>query len=108
MNYIFGGYFMTITKNNTANGKELVVSGRIDTVTAPELQAGLIPEFAEVKEITLNLSAVNYISSAGLRVLLAAEKESKKRGGKFVLTGVIPEVREVFDMTGFSDILTIE
>jgi anti-sigma B factor antagonist len=99
---------MTITKNNTANGKELVVSGRIDTVTAPELQVGLIPEFAEVKEITLNLSAVNYISSAGLRVLLAAEKESKKRGAKFVLTGVIPEVQEVFDMTGFSDILTIE
>ncbi|MDR0974277.1 MAG: STAS domain-containing protein [Ruminococcus sp.] len=99
---------METTKNAVANGIEIVVSGRIDTVTAPDLQTALLPEFADVKEITLNLAAVNYISSAGLRVLLAAEKESKKRGGKFIITGVIPEVQDVFDMTGFSDILTIE
>ncbi|MDR0904198.1 MAG: STAS domain-containing protein [Ruminococcus sp.] len=99
---------MNITKNSTSSGLELVVSGRIDTVTAPDLQVELIPAFAEKADVTLNLAAVNYISSAGLRVLLAAQKESKKQNKKFVVTGVIPEVQEVFDMTGFSDILTIE
>jgi anti-sigma B factor antagonist len=98
---------MNIEKK-TGSGTEIVVSGRIDTITAPDLQIALIPEFAETKEITLNLSGVNYISSAGLRILLAAEKESKKRGCKFVLTGVIPEVMDIFKITGFADILTIE
>jgi anti-sigma B factor antagonist len=99
---------MEVKKNMTPAGTELVVTGRIDTVTAPDLQAVLMPEFSQMKDITLNLSAVNYISSAGLRVLLAAQKESKKQGVKFVLTGVIDEVMEVFRMTGFNDILTIE
>ncbi|MDR0987328.1 MAG: STAS domain-containing protein [Ruminococcus sp.] len=99
---------MDITKNSTSNGTEFVVKGRIDTVTAPDLQAALLPEFQTANTITLNLAAVNYISSAGLRVLLSAEKEARKKGGKFVITNVLPEVKEVFDMTGFNDILTFE
>jgi anti-sigma B factor antagonist len=99
---------METKKNMTSTGLELIVSGRIDTVTAPDLQTALLPEFVNNKNITLNLSAVNYVSSAGLRVLLAAQKEAKKQQVTFVLTGVIPEVMEVFTMTGFNDILTIE
>jgi anti-anti-sigma factor len=99
---------MEVTKNATGARMDIKVSGRIDTVTAPDLQVALIPEFSEGRTVYLNLSAVNYVSSAGLRVLLAAQKESKKQGVKFILTGVIDEVKEVFEMTGFSDILTFE
>jgi anti-sigma B factor antagonist len=99
---------MEFKKNKIADGTEIAVTGRIDTVTAPDLQAALLPEFAESEKVILNLAGVNYISSAGLRVLLAAQKEAKKRGKSFVLTNVLAEVSDIFEMTGFSGILTIE
>jgi anti-sigma B factor antagonist len=87
---------------------EISVSGRIDTATSGVLQSELLPTFADFKKIVLNLSKVNYVSSAGLRVLLAAQKESQHRNVDFEITGVIAEVKEIFDMTGFTKILNIK
>ncbi len=88
-------------------GDELVisVSGRIDTVTAPEFDAGL--KFGDSTRVLLDLENVPYMSSAGLRVLLTAHKTMLGRGGELRISGVQPPVREVLDITGFSDILNL-
>ena len=88
-------------------GDELVisVSGRIDTVTAPEFDAGL--KFGDSTRVLLDLENVPYMSSAGLRVLLTAHKTMMAKGGTLQIAGVQPSVKEVFDITGFSDILNI-
>jgi anti-anti-sigma factor len=99
---------MTIKKASGDNGATIfALEGRLDTATAPELTAVLIPEFGNVPAVIIDLKGVNYVSSAGLRTLLAGHKEANKKGGSMKITGVCDEVREVFDMTGFSDILTI-
>ena len=91
------------------NGTELTValSGRLDTTTAPELDAALKEALPGVKELVLDFSALDYISSAGLRVLLSTQKRMSKQGS-MTLTGVNEGVMEVFEITGFSGILTIE
>ena len=91
------------------NGTELTVllAGRLDTTTAPELEKELNAKTDAVTELTLDLNDLEYISSAGLRVLLSAHKAMSKKGGMKVVN-VNELVREVFDVTGFSDILTIE
>jgi anti-sigma B factor antagonist len=100
---------MEIKRNVNGKSVELIVMGRVDTVTAPDLTTALLPEFAnDFDEVILNLAAVNYVSSAGLRTLLAAQKEAKKRSKGFIIKSVNDEVMEVFNMTGFNDILTIE
>ena len=88
--------------NNVAN---LKVEGRLDTITAPDLDKRI--NELDAKEIVLNLENLEYISSAGLRVLLAAHKKFVRLNGMKV-TNVKPEVMEIFEMTGFADILTIE
>jgi anti-sigma B factor antagonist len=99
---------MTINKITNDNGASVfALDGRLDTATAPELTTVLMPEFGNVSEVVVDLTGVNYVSSAGLRTLLAGHKEALKKGGSLRITGVCPEVKEVFDMTGFSDILTI-
>ncbi len=97
---------MTITKNLEGNTLNINVEGRLDTVTAPELETELksIPE--NVTDIMLDFSKLEYISSAGLRVLLSAHKAMTAKGG-MKITHVNEIVMEVFDVTGFSDILTI-
>lgn len=93
----------------TKNDSEMVVAltGRLDTTTAPSLEQSLNENTGEVKSLVFDMSALEYISSAGLRVLLAAQKRMQKQGS-MKLTGVSEEVMEVFEMTGFADILTIE
>ena len=98
---------MTITKNANGNALEVVVEGRLDTMTAPELEASLKESLGTAETLTLDFSKLDYISSAGLRVLLSAHKTMASKGGMKV-TNVNEIVREVFDVTGFSDILTIE
>ena len=95
--------------NKTQNGEKtlLALSGRLDTTTAPKLQDALIPEFDTVKHVELDFSGLAYVSSAGLRVLLMGEKTAKATGGKFTLVNVSEEIMEVFEMTGFADILNI-
>ena len=98
---------MTIEiKRNTA---ETVVElgGRLDTTTAPALDKTISVDLADVKNLILDIKGLEYISSAGLRVLLSAQKKLQKVGSMKVIN-VCEEVMEVFEMTGFADILTIE
>lgn len=85
----------------------LKISGRIDTVTAPRLEAEINSLSMDVKELVLDMFKVEYVSSAGLRVILAAQKKMSKLGG-MKLVSVCETVMEVFEITGFADILTIE
>ena len=83
------------------------IEGRVDTMTAPELEATFKNELTDATSLELDLAKTEYISSAGLRVFLATQKMMNKQG-KMVLKNVRPEVMEVFEVTGFVDILTIE
>ncbi|MCR5208564.1 MAG: STAS domain-containing protein [Eubacterium sp.] len=97
---------MTINKTLNGNALTLAVVGRLETTTAPELDAVIKNELDGVTELTFDFSELDYISSAGLRVLLAAQKKMSAQGSMKV-TGVNDIVNEIFDVTGFADILTI-
>ncbi len=98
---------MTIEKNQ--NGSELVVSlgGRLDTTTAPQLDEELKTALEGIENLSFDFSNLEYISSAGLRVLLSAQKVMNKQGN-MVVKNVSDEIKEIFEVTGFVDILTIE
>ena len=98
---------MTVNKKREGNALCVSVEGRLDTVTAPELEASLKEEFEGLADLTIDLGELEYISSAGLRVLLLAQKTMSKQG-KMVVRNVNETVKEIFDVTGFSDILTVE
>lgn len=98
---------MTINKKSEGEKLTLTLSGRLDTNTSPALEAELKHSVDGVKELIFDFSGVEYISSAGLRVLLAAQKVMNRQGS-MKLIGVNDDVMEVFEITGFSDILTIE
>ena len=98
---------MTINKTLNQNELTIALEGRLDTVTAPELEKALQESLDGVDSLTLDFSKLDYISSAGLRVLLSAHKQMSGKGGMKV-THVNEVVQEVFEVTGFSDILTIE
>ncbi len=98
---------MTINKNPNGTNLEISLEGRLDTTTAPDLETALNESLGSADTLTLDFSKLNYISSAGLRVLLSAHKVMSKKGGMKVVN-VNEIVREVFDVTGFADILTIE
>ena len=90
------------------NGKlTIFVSGRLDTVSAPELEQAIKSNIDDAQELVLDLSEMSYTSSAGLRVLLVAHKLMSQKGGMTV-TGVNESVMEVLEITGFSDILDIK
>ena len=98
---------MTINKQQEGTALKLALEGRLDTMTAPELEAVLAGSLDGAESLTLDLSKLDYISSAGLRVVLSAHKRMADKGG-LTVTGVNEIVQEVFDVTGFSDILNIE
>ena len=98
---------MTITKKQNGAALELALSGWLDNKTAPELEEVLSAGLKDVAELTLDFAELNYISSAGLRVLLSAQK-TMNRQGSMKLKNVNEVVLEIFEVTGFSDILTIE
>ncbi|MBQ6061948.1 MAG: STAS domain-containing protein [Clostridia bacterium] len=98
---------MTITKNMNGTTLEIALEGRLDTMTAPELDTELNRNMPASESLVLDFSKLDYISSAGLRVLLSAHKVMSCKGGMKV-TNVNEIVQEVFEVTGFSDILTIE
>ena len=98
---------MTIEKKMNGNALEIAVEGRLDTMTAPELEAELNKSLEGAETLTMDFSKLEYISSAGLRVLLSAHKVMSAKGGMKV-THVNEIVQEVFEVTGFADILTIE
>lgn len=98
---------MTIDKELNGTALTVKVGGRLDTTTAPQLEEELKASTDGVEELTMDFSSLEYISSAGLRVLLSAQKTMNKQGSMKV-TGVNDTIMEIFDVTGFSDILTIE
>ena len=98
---------LNIKKTKEDNKLAVAVEGRLDTTTAPELEAALKEDIDGVKELVIDLTNLEYISSAGLRVLLAAQKIMMKQG-KMVVTNPNDVISEIFEVTGFRDILTIE
>lgn len=98
---------MEIKKNVQDATLELKLSGRLDTTTAPQLEAELNESAEGITELILDFEELEYISSAGLRVLLSAQKLMNKQGS-MVIRNVCADIMEVFDITGFSDILTVE
>lgn len=98
---------MTVNMEKNNEMVTLHIEGRIDTTTAPALEQEINALPAEMKDLVLDMAKVAYISSAGLRVLLAAQKKMNKIG-TMKLTGVCEAIMEVFEITGFADILTIE
>ena len=98
---------MTIEKKINNDAVTLIVSGRLDTQTAPELENELEAVLPGIKELTFDMTNLEYVSSAGLRVILKAQKAMNIQGS-MKLTGVNDSIMEVFDITGFLDILTIE
>ncbi len=98
---------MTINKSMENDKLTVNVQGRLDTATAPELEQALQESMADVNELVIDLEGLEYMSSAGLRILLASHKAmSAKRGMKVINVNDI--IAEIFEITGFSDILDIE
>ena len=100
---------MSLKIENQSEGIKdtVLLSGRLDTTTAPELEAFMEKELKDTQELVFDLTDLEYISSAGLRVLLKVQKYMNKKGD-FKLTHVSEVIEEIFEITGFSDILTIE
>ena len=98
---------LDIKKTLEVGSLNVVLDGRLDTTTAPELEQQIKEDIEGVKELTFDMEKLDYISSAGLRVLLSCQKIMSKQGN-MVVKNVSEEVMEIFEVTGFSDILTIE
>ena len=98
---------LNITKNIHETELTVALTGRLDTVTAPELEKELKASLDGVSALTIDMAALEYISSAGLRVLLSAQKIMNKQGEMKVVHGN-ETIMEIFEVTGFSDILSIE
>ncbi len=98
---------LNITKNTNASELTVSLTGRLDTTTAPELEKELKASLDGVTTLVIDMTALEYISSAGLRVLLSAQKTMNKQG-EMKVVHVGDTIMEIFEVTGFSDILTIE
>ena len=98
---------MIASKNQEGTKLTVALEGRIDTLTAPQLETELAPLLDGVTELVIDIAQVAYISSAGLRVMLSTHKKMLAAGGSLTISNAVPAVREVFDITGFSDILTL-
>ena len=98
---------MTIEKNLNGNALTVALAGRLDTTTAPQLEAEFKQSIAGIEKLVLDFAALEYLSSAGLRVLLAAQKVMNKQG-EMIIKNVNETINEIFEVTGFIDILTIE
>ena len=98
---------MIIEKKLNGNELTITLTGRLDTTTAPQLEAEVKENLGGIEKLILDFTALEYLSSAGLRVLLAAQKIMNKQG-EMIIKNVNDTVKEIFEVTGFSDILTIE
>jgi len=98
---------MTIEKNLNGTELSVAIAGRLDTTTAPELDASLKESLDGVTRLVLDFTALDYLSSAGLRVLLGTQKTMNKQG-EMIIRNVNETIGEIFEVTGFVDILTIE
>lgn len=98
---------LKIDKTQSGDAAVFRLEGRLDTVTAPDLEQALQASLGGISELILDFEKLEYISSAGLRVLLSTQKTMMKKGG-MKIRHVNDVISEIFDVTGFSDILTIE
>ena len=98
---------LDIKKNQEGSRLEFVLDGRLDTITAPQLEEEIKASLDGITDLIFNFSGLTYVSSAGLRVLLSSQKTMNEKG-RMVVKNVSEEIQEIFDVTGFSDILTIE
>ena len=98
---------MTINKTQEGTALTVVLEGRLDTTTAPDLELELRENLEGITELVLDLTSLEYMSSAGLRVLLSAQKTMNKQGS-MVIRGANDVIMDIFEVTGFSEILTIE
>lgn len=98
---------MNINKSVNGSSLKLALEGRLDTTTAPELEAEVQSSLTGITELVMDFTGLDYLSSAGLRVLLSTQKAMNKQG-KMVVRNVNETIKEVFEVTGFVDILTIE
>ncbi len=98
---------MNIIKDQQAEKLTIALEGRLDTTTSPQLEGDLRSSVNGITELVFDLEKLDYISSAGLRVLLAAQKVMNRQG-EMKIKNVKPEIMEIFDVTGFVDILNIE
>lgn len=99
---------MRISRQSEQEKLILQIEGRLDTATSPQLEQELGEGLDRVRELVLDFTPLEYISSAGLRVLLAAHKKMEKQEGRLVIRGANEGVRKVFTITGFMDILHVE
>jgi anti-anti-sigma factor len=99
---------MNITTTNTGTAITLGLSGRVDSSTAADLQKELMAQIEQGLDVVLDFSALQYVSSAGLRVFLMGEKAAKSKDTAMKLINVSADIMEVFEMTGFANILNIE
>ena len=99
---------MEVKFNKQDSTLTVVISGNIDTVTAPELDSQLQENISGIKELVLDFAAVDYISSAGLRVVLMANQQMEDVDGNMSVKNVNEDVRDVFEMTGFDSLLNLE
>lgn len=97
---------MKITKKTNGNNLTIALEGRLDTGTAPELEKELKASLDGVKELMIDMERLDYLSSAGLRVLLGAQK-TMSRQGSMKVSHVNDTIMEIFEVTGFADILTV-
>lgn len=102
-----GGFKMTINKSVNGDVLEISLEGRLDTITAPELEGSVKDDLNNVSKCVIDLAKLEYVSSAGLRVLLTMHKAMAAKDG-LIVKSANETVSEVFEVTGFSDILTIE
>jgi anti-anti-sigma factor len=98
---------MFIAKTLENEKVTLALEGRLDTATSQQLQDALLPAFDEARQVELDFSKLDYVSSAGLRVLLLGQKSAQEKGASMALVSVSEEIMEVLEMTRFTDILTI-
>lgn len=101
---------MTTQINKSEDRTTIVLSGRLDTPSTPDVEAAIMPliEDATVKKVYIDCSELTYISSSGLRIFITLQKHFMKTGGSLVLAHLTAPVQAVFDMTGFTDIFHIE
>lgn len=98
---------MIVTKTKAGNTLTVALDGRMDAVSAPKLEEELKAELGTITDLTIDLEKLVYTSSAGLRVLLSMQKTMNSKGS-MVIRNVRPEIMEIFDMVGFTDLLNIE
>ena len=107
VSYKYKGENMTIEKITDGAELTIKVSGRLDTTTSPQLEAELKDSVSDIRKLIFDFSDLEYLSSAGLRVLLSAQKVMNKQG-EMIVKNVNDNINEIFEITGFVDILTIE